>query len=79
MKAGYAEINITPPQGTAMCAFPRGPERTPRIPEGIRDLLKARVLVLDDGVNAVAIVSCDLLTWQTVDALEIRQKTETLR
>jgi hypothetical protein len=78
MKAGYAEIDITPPQGTAMCAFPRGPEKTPRISEGIHDPLKVRVLVLDDGVNTVAITSCDLILWQTVDALEIRQQAEQL-
>ena len=51
VKAGLAEVNITPPIGISLCGFAgrRGPS------ESVYDDLFARALVLDDGMSRVAV------------------------
>ena len=51
MKAGVAELDITPPIGCVMVPFSPA--------TGVHDPLMARALVLDDGETRVAIVSMD--------------------
>lgn len=52
LRAGAARVDITPPLGTEMPAWPRQAS-------GVHDPLYARALVLDDGVDRVAIVALD--------------------
>ena len=56
MKAGVAEIDISPPLGLTMA----GSFRSRRI-EGVRDPLFASALVLEDEEHRLALVGCDLL------------------
>ncbi len=80
MKIGYAQREITPPLGTIMCAFPKHTPtgNQPRSDMGCRDSLNIRALIMDEGHGPVAIVSCDLLLWQTRDALQIREMAQQL-
>lgn len=57
LRAGYAQIDITPPVGTDLTGF--FSRRQPST--GIHDSLFARAVVLDDSRTRIAIVSCDLL------------------
>lgn len=70
---GVAVEDITPPVGSLMAAFPRGPERIPRRAEGVHDPLKARVLVLSDERTTMALCSCDLCLMQAIDVQRIRE------
>ena len=54
-KAGCARVNITPPLGIPLIGSYGKPS------DDVLDELYAKVLVLNDGPNTVAIVSCDLL------------------
>src|SRR3989339_1469977 len=58
-KAGTSKVNITPPVGIYW-AF-KG-----QLLEGVADELYAKVLVLNDGLNTIAIVSTDLL-WMPLE------------
>ena len=53
LKAGAAQVDITPPLGLDMPAWRRQAD-------GVRDPLLARALVLDDGETRLAIVSLDI-------------------
>ena len=57
LKAGVAEVNITPPIGISLCGFGnrKGPAET------VYDDLFARALVLDDDQTRLAIVTSDLI------------------
>ncbi len=57
LKAGVAEVNITPPIGVSLCGFGnrKGPAET------VYDDLFARALVLDDGKTRLGIVTSDLI------------------
>ena len=57
LKGGCARVNITPPVGVWLSGY--GGRDKPS--DDIADELYARALVLDDGSNAVAIISVDLL------------------
>ncbi|MDE3000689.1 MAG: hypothetical protein OXU79_16575 [Gemmatimonadota bacterium] len=59
LKAGVAEVNITPPIGISLCGFGnrKGPADT------VYDDLFARALVLDDGRTRLAIVTSDLISF----------------
>ena len=57
LKGGCARVNITPPVGVWLSGY--GSRDKPS--DDIADELYARALVLDDGSNAVAIISVDLL------------------
>ncbi|MHC4325116.1 MAG: hypothetical protein ACYSUX_12705 [Planctomycetota bacterium] len=55
LEGGCAKVNITPPLGIPLIGSYGKPS------EDVLDELYAKALVLDDGANAVVIVSCDLL------------------
>jgi hypothetical protein len=55
LKGGCAKVNITPPLGIPLIGSYGKPS------DDILDELYAKALVLDDGTNAIVIVSCDLL------------------
>jgi hypothetical protein len=55
LKGGCAKVNITPPLGIPLIGSYGKPS------DDVLDELYAKAMVLDDGTNAVAIVSCDLL------------------
>jgi len=55
LKGGCAKVNITPPVGIPLIGSYGKPS------DDVLDELYAKALVLDDGTNAVIIVSCDLL------------------
>jgi neutral ceramidase len=55
LEGGCAKVNITPPLGIPLIGSYGKPS------DDILDELYAKALVLDDGTNAVVIVSCDLL------------------
>jgi len=73
LQAGTASIDITPPPGSPMACFPRGP-REPRRPRGAHDPLEAKVLVLRHGDEAAAIVACDLCGIRKIDVNRIRAR-----
>lgn len=74
LQAGTATIDITPPPGSLMACFPRGPNRQPRRAPGAHDPLQARVLVLDDGDQVAAVVACDLCGVRKIDVARIRAR-----
>ena len=55
LKGGCAKVNITPPVGIPLIGSYGKPS------DSILDELYVKALVLDDGTNAAAIVSADLL------------------
>lgn len=57
LKGGCAKVNITPPVGVWLSGY--GSRDKPS--DDIADELYARALVLNDGNNAIAIISADLL------------------
>jgi hypothetical protein len=59
IRAGVAEVNITPPVGLSLCGFAarKGPS------EVIHDDLYARALVLDDGETRIGIVTADIISF----------------
>jgi hypothetical protein len=66
LRAAARSVDITPPPGGMMDGY--GSRLTPS--EGVHDPLFARVLVLDYGDSACAIVGCDLLgvhPWMTAE------------
>jgi neutral ceramidase len=56
LKAGMAEIDITPPVGYRMAGY-----YDERFSTGIHDPLKAKALVLQQGNEKIALVFCDLV------------------
>ena len=69
MKAGAGKARITPPAGVPFLGHGH------RVSEGIHDDLWAKVMVLDDGREAVAIVALDLC-WPMPDSgyIEVRKE-----
>jgi len=57
LKAGGAQVNITPPVGTTLVG-----QWVARKSTGVHDELFANALVLDDGKTRLALVSCDVLS-----------------
>ncbi|MFN8439376.1 MAG: neutral/alkaline non-lysosomal ceramidase N-terminal domain-containing protein [Caldilineaceae bacterium] len=68
MKAGVAEIDITPPVGTDMTGFIAREGSS----IGVLDPLFARALILDDGATQAAIITCDLLGLHLSFVNEVR-------
>jgi neutral ceramidase len=56
LRAGVAEVDITPPIGAPMAGY-----YTPREATGTHDPLHAKALVIEQGGTKVAIVACDLV------------------
>jgi neutral ceramidase len=57
LKAGTAQVNITPPLGTDLVG-----QWVARKSVGVNDELFANALVLDDEKTRIAFVSCDVLS-----------------
>jgi hypothetical protein len=59
IRAGVAEVNITPPVGATLCGFAarKGPS------ESVHDDLYARALALDDGKTRLGIVTADVISF----------------
>lgn len=59
IRAGVAEVNITPPVGASLCGFSarKGPSET------VHDDLYARALVLEDGDTRLGIVTADIISF----------------
>ncbi len=57
VRAGAAAADITPPVGTDLSGFGGRPSGN----EGIHDNLMAKALVVDDGEQMAALVTCDLI------------------
>lgn len=53
LKAGVAQVDITPPVGTVLHGY------SPRKSTGIHDRLYAQALILDNGEERVCIIACD--------------------
>src|SRR5438477_9356927 len=56
LKAGAAEIDITPPPGHRMAGY-----FDERLATGTHDPLKAKALVVRQGLEEIALVFCDLV------------------
>lgn len=67
LKAGSAQVNITPPVGTTLVGH-----WVARKSAGVNDELFANALVLDDGGKRLALVSCDVLSIGNTTKLAIR-------
>jgi neutral ceramidase len=70
VRAGVASADITPAVGGMMDGY--GGRLTPS--QGVHDPLSARVLVLDYGDAACAIIGCDLLGIHTQMTAEVRRR-----
>lgn len=70
LKAGAAEIVITPPVGVELAGYGFGPS------VGMLDDLKAQALVLRDGAEAAAIVTVDLLLVSAGFVARVRERVE---
>ncbi|MEX1194327.1 MAG: neutral/alkaline non-lysosomal ceramidase N-terminal domain-containing protein [Dehalococcoidia bacterium] len=68
--AGAATADITPAPGGLMDGY--GSRSSPS--QGVHDPLTARVLVLEQGAETAAIVSCDLLGMHPWIAAEVRRR-----
>lgn len=69
IKGGCAKVDITPPVGVWLSGY--GGRDKPS--DDVNDELYARALVLDDGINSVAIISVDLL-WVPLEMTnQVRQ------
>jgi hypothetical protein len=71
LKAGSAQVNITPPVGTTLVG-----QWAARKSTDVHDELFANALVMDDGKNRVAMVSCDVLSIGNTSKQAIRDAIE---
>lgn len=69
LKSGSAEVTITPPVGVELVG-----QWVARKSTGINDELFANAMVLDDGKNTVALLSCDVLSIVNSVKQKIRGK-----
>jgi neutral ceramidase len=67
LRIGAAEIDITPPVGYRMAGY-----FNERISTGVHDPLHAKAIVLQQGGQQVALVSCDLVGVQLSDTARAR-------
>ena len=65
VRAGASQVEITPPIGTSLSGY-----FTDRVSDAVADPLLARALVIEQGGECMALVSCDVvcLTRETTDA-----------
>ncbi len=69
LRAGAAEVVITPPVGTFLDGY--GARTTGSV--GVHDDLHARAIVVDDGITQAAVVGCDLIGIDRRLAAEVRR------
>jgi hypothetical protein len=74
LRAGAAKVDITPAVGTELCGHFRPDLRS----SGIHSSLFAKALVIDDGENTAAIVSCDLIGVTSTLVASTRQRISDL-
>lgn len=72
LKAGMARIDITPPQGLELAGYPH----YPRCNTGAHDPLWAACMYLEDGGQAVAMVTLDLLFFSKKHVAEVRRRVQ---
>ncbi len=72
LRAGAAEVVITPPVGTLLEGY--GARTEPSI--GVHDDLTAQALVLDDGRTRVGLLTCDLIGVDRHLTARVRQEVE---
>ncbi|HID10093.1 MAG TPA: hypothetical protein EYP17_02160 [Candidatus Latescibacteria bacterium] len=72
MRAGVAIVDITPPVGIAMGGFAARKQGA----QGVHDPLYARALVLEDGEERLALVTCDLLGLNRTAVARVRELVE---
>lgn len=70
IKAGAAEVCITPPIGVELAGY--GPHLE-RYSTGIHDQLMGQALVLNDGQTRIALVTCDLIALSSEFVQLVRQ------
>ena len=68
--AGVCKVNITPESPVQMAGY----SNRKALSKGIHDSLYARILVLDDGNNRLAVISCDLIRYSNDHITEIALK-----
>lgn len=71
LRAGFAEVDITPPVGVRKCGWNNKLHST-----SVRDPLFARVAVLEAGAGRIALVSLDLLFVHREETAAIREGVE---
>ena len=69
LRVGFAEADITPPQGYPMAGYYHE-----RLATGVKDPLKAKAMVLTDGKERAAIVVCDLIGISRDLSVVVRQR-----
>lgn len=72
MKAGLAQIDITPPVGTPLTGY----IARDGVSTGVHDPLFARALALQEGDQRAAILTCDVLGLRLVDVHAVRAAIE---
>jgi len=72
LKAGMTRVEITPPTGLELAGYPH----YPRYNTGAHDPLYAACMYLENGGNAVAMVTLDLLFFSKVHVAKVREKVE---
>lgn len=71
MLAGFSEIDITPPLGTAKIGWIKK-----LVPDKIVDPLYARVAVLENGTDRIAFIALDTLSIRWTQVADIRRRIE---
>jgi hypothetical protein len=74
LQVGTSTVDITPPVGSLMAAFPTGEDRIPRKAKAVHDPLLAKAIVISDGMDMFCICQCDLLFIQNLDVRRLRTK-----
>lgn len=72
LKAGMSRADITPPKGLELEGYPH----YPRYNTGAHDPLYAACMYLDNGTEAVAMVTLDLLFFSKKHVAEVRRRAE---
>ena len=72
LQAGIKRIDITPPKGLELGGYPHYPRNN----KGFHDPLYAACLYLDNGTEAVAMVTLDLLFFSKKHVTEVRRRLE---
>lgn len=72
LKAGMAKVEITPPEGLELAGYPHYPRNN----KGAHDPLMAACMYLEDGGEAVAMVTLDILFFSKKHVAEVRARLE---
>lgn len=72
LKAGVTRADITPPQGLELAGYPHYPRNN----TGAHDPLYATCMYLENGAEAVAMLTLDLLFFSKKHVKEVRRRVE---